>query len=424
MSNALAIAAVTATLRSLIEAGVETDTSISGVSVTTRPLDTAREPSAANQLNLFLYHAEVNPNWRNMDIPRATQPSSRDPTPLPLNLYYLVTAYHGKEEDGAVANGRLLGSNRLLGLAMSALHDHAVLDAEAINNNIPPADQVDFPFTQVERVRITPHPISTDEISKLWSSFQTEYRMSVAYEVSVVLIESTKPRRAALPVLRRGANQEGVFVVPIAAPSLLRVEAPNRKPAAEFGDLLTVEGDNLHSEGLAVQFHHSELETPLTLAPEPGRTSRRLAVQLPNLASDPAARAAWPAGVYILKAIVERPPLPTWTSNGLPFGLAPQIISRGPASAPAGNVTVTITCAPQIKDGQRVRLLFGDREIEPDSISTPASPTADSTLVFEVTGAAAGAYPLRLRVEGVDSLPVDFSLDPPGFDADQVITIT
>ena len=48
MSNALALAAVTATLRDLIETGIETDPGVSGISVTTRPLDRARDTAFTN----------------------------------------------------------------------------------------------------------------------------------------------------------------------------------------------------------------------------------------------------------------------------------------------------------------------------------------------------------------------------------------
>lgn len=423
MSNALAIAAVTNTLRSLVETGVEADPSISGVTVTTRPLDMARVSNATNQVNLFLYHTVINPTWHNMDIPRTVHPGSHDHTPLPLNLYYLVTAYHGNDEDGAISNGRLQGSTRLLGLAMSALHDHGVLDANAINANIPMLDQADYPFQQVERVRITSHPISIDEMSKLWSSFQTEYRTSVAYEISVVLIESTRPKRAALPVLKRGTNNEGVFVIPVSAPSLIEVQIPSRKAAAELGDLLTINGGNLGSEGLAVQIHHVELDQPLTLTPEPDLTNQQMRIQIPDPITTPTARSDWAAGFWMLNAIVQRPSLPPWRSNAIPFGLASLLTSRAPAIAPAGDVSITVTCAPQIRDGQRVTLLVGEREFKAASISTPASPTAETTLIFDATGLTTGDYALRLRVEGVDSIPVDLSVDPPQFDTNQVISI-
>lgn len=424
MSNALALAAVTATLRDLIETGIETDPGVSGISVTTRPLDRARDTAFTNQVNLFLYHTSENAAWQNMDIPRRRSPGSPGRPPLALNLYYLVTAYHGADEEEVESNTRMEGSNRLLGLAMSTLRDYAVLDAEAINGHLPALDQVDFPFTQVERVRVTLHPMSIDELSKLWSGFQTEYRLSVAYEVSVVLIESTRPSRSPLPVLRRGSGDEGVFVVPNPAPTLFNVEPPNRQAAAQFGDLLPVNGDNLVGEGLTLSFEHHQLANPLSLAPEAGRTNNQLQVQLPDPAVDATVRSTWPAGIYVLYAVVDRAPLPAFSSNGLPFGLAPQLTSRTPATAPAGVVNLSVTCTPQIRDGQRVRLLVGQQEIEADSIATPANPTAETTLTFTIAAAAAGVYTLRLRVDGVDSVPVDFSVDPTLFDPNQQLTIT
>jgi hypothetical protein len=147
-------------------------------------------------------------------------------------------------------------------------------------------------------------------------------------------------------------------------------------------------------------------------------------VRIPDPAGAPAARSQWAVGFCVLNASVQRPGLPAWRSNAVAFGLAPTLTSRTPANAPAGNVTITVTCAPQIRDEQRVTLLVGEREFEPTSVTTPADPTAETTLVFDTTALTAGDHPLRLRVEGVDSIPVDFSVDPPQFDANQGITIT
>jgi hypothetical protein len=69
-------------------------------------------------------------------------------------------------------------------------------------------------------------------------------------------------------------------------------------------------------------------------------------------------------------------------------------------------------------------LLFGDREVPATNITTPPDPTAETTLTFDVTDAEAGEYVLRLRVDGVDSIPVDFSTAPPQFDPSQIVTIT
>jgi hypothetical protein len=177
MSSPTAIAAVTATLRHLLDRGLGAD--YPGTRVTTRPPDKARDNSAGNQVNLFLYHTLPNAAWRNRGLPDAAGPA-----PLALNLYYLLTAY-GQNDDDADPT-----SHRLLGEAMHILHDHAVLDPVAIREALPGNDL----HEQAERVRITLQPMSLEELSKLWSTFQTQYRITAAYEVSVVLIARARGR--------------------------------------------------------------------------------------------------------------------------------------------------------------------------------------------------------------------------------------
>jgi hypothetical protein len=93
-------------------------------------------------------------------------------------------------------------------------------------------------------------------------------------------------------------------------------------------------------------------------------------------------------------------------------------------SAGAQPFDLTVTCTPQVLAEQRTVLLFGDREVAPSSVTTPADPDADTTLVFPISDAAAGAYVVRVRVDGVDSIPIDFAASPPQFDSDQTVTIT
>jgi hypothetical protein len=61
--------------------------------------------------------------------------------------------------------------------------------------------------------------------------------------------------------------------------------------------------------------------------------------------------------------------------------------------------------------------------VEATSITTPADPNAPTTLLFLVPDVEAGEYVLRLRVDGVDSIPVDFSGDLPQFDEGQKVTV-
>jgi hypothetical protein len=171
LSNARAIAAVTATLEAILNDGVNADADLNDTTLTTLPLDKARTGITTNQLNVFLYG--VLPN----QLPKA---NATGVPPLALNLHYLITTF-GRENDDNQPFDHLL-----LGKAMSILHDHAVLGPEEIKLAFPGSDLEG----QVERVRITLEPLSIEEISKLWTAFATPYRLSVGYEVSVVLLDS------------------------------------------------------------------------------------------------------------------------------------------------------------------------------------------------------------------------------------------
>src|SRR5262249_23935308 len=135
--------------------------------------------------------------WSNRDVPWLARPGETGHPALPLTLYYLVTAF-GANDDDTVAH-------RLLGRAMSVLHDHPVLGADEIRVAIPNNDL----FLQRERIRVPAQPLSVDEMYKLWTAFQTQYRISAAYQAAVVLIDSTLPTRTPLPVLTRGPDDRG-----------------------------------------------------------------------------------------------------------------------------------------------------------------------------------------------------------------------
>jgi hypothetical protein len=180
MSNSLAIAAVTAALRNLLDRGLNAE--LPGTRVTTRPPDKARDAAAGNQVNLFLYQTLPNAAWRNIELPPPGGVPAGGPPPLALNLYYLLSAYGQGDDDSGPY------SHRLLGEAMRLLHEHSVLDPAALRHALPGSDL----HEQAERVRVTLQPLSLEEMNRLWGLFQTQYRISVAYEVSVVLIASAR----------------------------------------------------------------------------------------------------------------------------------------------------------------------------------------------------------------------------------------
>jgi hypothetical protein len=409
MSNALAIASVTMTLRNLIAEGCRDE--LGGGDVTVRPLDKARENrDGSNQINIFLYQTLPNAAWRNQDIPDRVKPGETGKPPLALTLYYLITAY-GKEENQDATDHRLLGK------AMAVLHDNAILKPADIRAALPENDL----YNQLERVRIVPQPLSLEELSKLWSTFQTQYRISAAYEVSVVLIDSSYPVKTPLPVLTRGQGDIGVATQADLTPPFPTLEAlqlPNRQPSLRNGEILTLQGTHLKSQGATIiRLMHPRLTRAIELVPLPGGGATQLQVELPNRTAD------LPAGFYTVTVQVQREGK-TQVTNALSFSLAPQItnweISRR---------QLTVNCLPQIWNGQRVALLIGDRELLPqgeaeenqDRIAVTLRKT--DTLIFDLTGITADEYFVRLRVDGVDSLLVDRTVTPPVFDPSQKVRL-
>lgn len=406
MSNATAIAAVTATLQAILGTEITADSDLNDTTVTALPLDKARGTITSNQLNLFLYQILPNAAWRNMDMPTRVRPGESGMSPMALDLRYLITAF-GRENDTSQPF-----DHHLLGKAMSVLYDHALLGPDEIKIAFPGSGLENQP----DRVRITLQPLSLEDISKLWMGFATQYRVSVGYDVSVTLIDSTQPVKAALPVLGRNAQDKGwqsqANLNP-PFPALNSVTPPNQQTSARLGDTLTLAGTNLDGTNTGVQFNHPLWTAPVEVAPIAGGTSSQLSVQIPNSPT------VWPAGFYTLAVLVQRPG-ETYrrTTNQLAFSLAPSVTIT-PATAPAGSVTYTATCTPQVLVGQAVSLFLGDAEIAAQAFTAQTG-----TLTFAATGVVVGSYYFRLRVDGVDSLLVNRSVTPPIFDATQQVTIT
>lgn len=414
MSNALAIAAVTTTLRSLLIGRLGT------VSVTARPPDKARNGGNSSQVNLFLYQTMANAALVNTPVPRQGSPGESGQPPLPLTLYYLVSSYGQNDDD--------IEGHRLLGQAMSVFHDHPLLGTAEIRDacaaDLPESDL----HNQIERIRITREPMTLDEMSKLWMTFKSEYRISAAYQVSVVLIESNRSNRTPLPVLTRGPEDTGASAqasLTSPFPTLVELVFPERRFSARLGDTLTINGFNLDGTSILIRLSHPLLAADRVLSPQAGNTATQLQVVIPD---EPA---NLPAGFYSLSVEVVRPgELFSRTTNRLAFALAPQISSPLPMTVArtGNNATINITCRPDVRLGQRASLLLGDREVERvvPLPGPPAPPPQTNTLTFEVLNAALGEYFVRLRVDGVDSILFDRSDENarPTFDQTQKVTIT
>ncbi|MEQ1903085.1 MAG: DUF4255 domain-containing protein [Pirellulaceae bacterium] len=417
MSNHLAIAAVTATLRNLIIRGLP---ELPNQNVTTKPPDKAHAAnSSSDQINIFLYQTVPNGAWRNRDLPRQVKSGETGQPPLALNLHYLITAY-GQGDDETL-------SHRWLGKAMSVLHDHPLLGAQEIKDAVFNTDFSGSDLeNQLERVRITPQPLSVEEMSKLWTTFQTQYRVSAAYQVEVVLIESTRPAHTPLPILTRGKDDSGVGAqgdlispFPTLTNVLPDVDPPGSQTIALLGDTLILSGHHLDGTEVAVELKHPRVPQPLQL-PTIIATATTIKITIPNQPQ------TFPVGIYTVAAVIKRPGETFQRrTNELPLAIAPIIETNPPVSAIRNNnqVTVTLACNPSVLPEQRVALLLGSEEVlaEPHSATT-------SNLTFVAKDApvgkfAPGNYFVRLRVDGVDSLLIDRTVTPPKFKSSQMVVV-
>jgi hypothetical protein len=334
---------------------------------------------------------------------------------MALDIHYILSAY--AEED--------LHAEMLLGGAMHLLNEMPGLDRSRIVAALTPlaSDLRECGLAdQVERIKITPEHLNSEEMSKLWSAIQSNYRPSIVYQATVLLIREERPKRSPLPVIVRGQNDTGPTVQPDLippVPTITSIEYPDNQLSASLNLTITIHGHSLDGNNVEVVFSHGRLsEPPQTILLAPADVSAtQLTVQIPNNPTD------WAAGIYSMEVQVERPgETYTRVSNQLPFVLAPTITlpPNPPASiARAGSeVTVVVGCSPEIRPNQPASLIFGQHEAFAN-----AHPAQVGELTFVFEDIADGNYPVRLRVDGAETWLIDKLATPPVFDPAQTIDV-
>lgn len=434
MSSPLAIAAVTASLKDLLNDGLLNHdlSSIGSFSVTSTPPDRVTTgQNEPNQLNLFLYQVTPNLGWRNAGLPSHDGNGSRlTNAPLALDLHYLLTAYGSQD----------LNAEILLGYAMHLFHETPVLARAQLRTVLGAPSPVDgtilpSPFgtlsaidlaDQIELIKVTPVFLGTEELSKMWTAMQARYRPTMAYMASVVLIQATGGTRVAPPVLKRGKDDAGPVAGASTFPTLtgIRPAMSDVLPAIRLGDNVLLTGRNLNVQGtMTAIFENTKAGLVQEIAPTVAATPTALTVQVPAVAQDANAMHRWAVGLYAVALRGSQTVLPT---NRVVIALAP-LITITPLNAASGSLNLSVTCTPRLLPAQHpnTNVIFGTQSIAPASISTPADPLQPTTLTVTIPAVAAGDYVVRLRVEGIDSLPVTISGSPAklDFDPQQKVTV-
>ncbi len=441
MSNSLAIATVTAALAQVVRAAIQGVVAGSDV-IIGRP-ESPPAGDALPRVRLYLYQTAPNAALRNADLPSRGFNGTLVKRPCAaLELHYLLSFYGSETE---------LQPQRMLGAVVRDLHAHPFLTRQMVQDGIAGYSVLAGSnlHEAVEQVRFSPLSLSLEDQSKLWSVFfQTPHAVSVAYQASVVLIESDEAPQPALPVLKRGDKDQGVDTLLGPFPVLesayfgmpqdrIMMPRPLSLPAAQMGCAVIAKGRNLGGETVILRFQHTrrdlktsadkELLQELIVA-QGDLSASELKVLLPQPGSDPS-QDDWAPGVYTVTAVEKRSGSDRdCTSNSLPFAFSPIIAKIEPPNPIPingdGKVTVTITCQPRVHKGQQAVLLLAGREI----VGTTAAANPDK-VIFVVENAPAVTNELiRLRVDGVESMPFKRLDDPPPvrfeFDDNQRVTIT
>lgn len=223
----LAIGAVTKALTELLTKKLNKPPLMGSTTfrVTTLPPDDDRVTDDSG-INLFLYKISESPFAKNMDWrgDRSTPVNGSKP-PLALTLSYMMTAY-AKKTGGTAQDD--ITTQQLLGNAMAILHENPVLndihDSEFdANLDVQFAPELRDAF---EKVKVSLLPISMEEFSKIWTGFSKAYRLSVAYEVSMIEIGPLATAPPPAPSVQQPAVQLG----PLRTPSIASIQ-PATGPA-------------------------------------------------------------------------------------------------------------------------------------------------------------------------------------------------
>lgn len=395
MSNALAIATATATL-ALEILQPAADAAVSGATVTTVRPDSSGNGSIKPRVNVYLFQITPNTAWRNNDLPTRTSEGQLIQRPrVAIDLHYLLTFYGDELQ---------LEAQRLLGSVVHAMHARPILTRQMINNTLI---NTAYPYLaasnladEMELIKFTPLPLSLEELAKLWSVFfQTQYTLSVAYQGTVVLIESEDTPRATLPV-----QEPFIRVLPFRYPHIERVYPATGSNQLIFADsTLVIEGKQLQGDVTEVRIAGSDPLQPLEVS------DTKIAILLANV---PAGTLhAGVQGIQVVQSIDLGKPLAPhkgFESNVAPFVLHPRIISQ---NAPGANQVIVKT---DVTIGQRQRvilLLNKNTLVNPAAHSFTVEPrNADTdTLTVPINGVEAGDYFVRVQIDGAES-PLD--LDP------------
>ena len=424
MSNFLAIGGVSATFQALLRDRMELPQGMTRndlevtVSIPTDDL----APPEPTRVNLFLYRVTENAALKNQMIPGQGHPSEFGHPPLSLVLHYLITAYGATDDNGLANETRV---HFLLGSAMRVLHDHPVITDKLVTVQ-PPGGAVILHQSlrgEFEQVKLCLDPLSLEDLSKVWTALTRPYRLTAAYSVSVVQIESRRQKRLAAPVKTRR-----IHIAISRRPEIAAVYRTPVLPGEVIGDVrahvgqeLTIEGQSFLGfrtwvklgtlEPIGVQPDSDEqirIAVPDDVYPidfdhpvtRPIPEADRLrpgpqTVEVQTLHPSERVQGGLDPGVVVKESSKQ-------SSNQGIFLLTPQVTGATPSGSP---LLLTVTGKRLYKPPAKSVVVAGDVSIPvQDPGPDPPFPPTDISVKVPLSGFTPGTYPVRVMANGAQSM--------------------
>ena len=434
MATAGAVSAAGLTLQALLADRVEhPNGNSSPVPVTLGFPGPDRDPQGVvvdePRINLFLYQVVENCFLQNQEIPGHGHPAAYGHPPLSLDLRFLLTAF-GNQDSGVFFDET--PAHLLLGSAMQVLHDNAIITGSLVTRRPPTGRLILDPALrdEFESLKVTIHPLGLEDLSNIWTALELSYRLTVAYEVSVVQIESDQPRRRPRPVGELPGGGPRVFLVPLQRPNLSSIgvrradDPPGTErsvPFARVGDTLILHGSRLSGGGLVVQI--GRLSIPATRVAIGGDA---IEVDVPNEVLEdgtpiaPADRLRPGTLTVVVAAVMPELPQASVSSGGLPIVLVPRV-----ADATVVGRTLTVTGTRLLDRTAPAEILIGDTIVERAEYGAAST---DISVEVELADTLP-AFPAVARISGplapFPALPVSFDLSVQvGAEGPHVVTLT
>ena len=373
-------------------------------------------------VGFYLYSISEDPHHKN--APAVSNPSlPLQFTPMPLQLYYLLTAHSDLTGDASTSREQLM-----MGLAMKSLRDRPHIDE---NSFVGPVRLFSNALVgRGNQFRVMMQPTMPHEAVQYWTAGSQALRLSVHYQVSVVFLEPERQTSRAGRVLTYGVHtfvrgaphiDYSLSRVAYALPDGTTPTVELRPAEVPIGGDIEFRGSELTDDESRLLIQHASWSEAIEAeAATWGVTASDTRV-LARVAEFAGTERVLPGQYFATVVAVSNRTMPDGSlrrfenaSNQVPFAVSPRIDTL----VFPGTITGR-WFSPALLPGDAIQLFVGAERLtritpNPPPPAPPNPPAGgqfqvidDTTIQFRVpAGAVSGAVvPVRLVIRGVESTP-------------------